>query len=183
CCVRDCCLAIGLASGIANHSIISMIFIFNAWLWETKTNKDVVKTDKLINSFIGKFLYFRMNFSPKVLLKKGFNDKSKLTKQIHSQYLSPFPNSESRKSLYSLAKSLLGSSDWYQEQWKKIGILEDKKLLIIWGMKDTFLTPDFLEKWITKFPKATTKELDSGHFIQEEGFSESLNSIEEFLKS
>ena len=174
---------IGLSAAIAQHNRISKIIMFNTWLWETKSNKDVVKIDKVINSFIGKFMYMKLNFSAKVLLKKGFYQKSKLTKHLHSQYIGPFLDGKSRVSTYNLAKSLLGSSDWYEKQWQNLDKISEKKWLILWGTKDSFLTSEYLKKWRTKLPNARAVELESGHFLQEEEFDKTLAEINLFLNN
>lgn len=172
---------IGLSAAITLHNRISKIIMFNTWLWETKSRKVIVEIDKIINSFIGKFMYFNMNYSAKSLLKKGFYKKSLLSKHIHRQYIGPFLESKSRNSAYNLAKSLLGSSDWSQKQWDNLGAISDKKWLIIWGTKDTFLTMDYLGKWEKRLPNAKVVELECGHFVQEEEFSKSLVEMERFL--
>ncbi len=173
---------IGLSSAIQNHNRIKQIVMFNTWLWETKNNSEALKVDKIINSGIGKFVYLRMNFSPKVLLKKGFYEKKKLTKKIHKQYTNPFPNKSSRNSLLNIGKSLVGSSDWYQEQWKNLDKLEHKPWLILWGTKDKFIKTDYLKKWKKRLPNAETKEFNCGHFIQEEKTKETIDEIKEFMK-
>lgn len=103
---------IGLSSAIQNHDRIKQVVLFNTWLWETKSNLEAQKADKIINSRFGRFLYVRLNISPKYLLKKGFHDKQNLLKEIHKQYIHPFPNKSSRIALLNLSKSLVGSSDW-----------------------------------------------------------------------
>lgn len=172
---------IGLAAGIQNSSRIKRVVLFNSWLWETKSNKDSLKIDKLINSWLGKVLYLNFNFSPKVLLKKGFADKSKLTKDVHQQYLKPFPTKVSRISLLNLAKALVDSSDWYQNQWEKLDALADKEWLILWGTKDQFITTEYLNKWKARLPKAKVIELNCGHFVQEEMPNESIVEIHNFI--
>ena len=172
---------IGLSSAIKNHNRIKQVVLFNTWLWETKNNPEAQKVDKIIHSGIGKFLYLRMNFSPKFLLKKGFYDKKKLSKKIHKQYLYPFPNKSSRISLLNLGKSLVGSSDWYQEQWKSLDKLEQKPWLILWGTKDGFITTEYLQKWKNRIPNAKVKEYECGHFIQEEKTKETIEEIEKFM--
>jgi len=172
---------IGLSSAIQNHERVKQVIMFNTWLWETKRNSDAKKIDKIVNGVIGKFLYLRLNFSPKVLLKKGFSDKKKLSKSVHKHYLKPFPNKKSRISLLNLAKALVGSSDWYQEQWENLDKLEQKPWLIIWGTKDDFISMDYLKKWKERLPNAETKEVESGHFVQEEKTSESIKEINNFM--
>lgn len=172
---------IGLAAGIENSERIKRVVLFNSWLWATNQRKDAQKIDKTVNSWFGKFLYLNMNFSPKVLLKKGFANKKNLTKEVHQQYIKPFPDKNSRIPLLDLAKALVGSSDWYQKQWERVDALSDKEWLILWGTKDEFITTENLEKWQEKLPNAKTKEFDCGHFVQEEKTSESIKTIDDFM--
>lgn len=174
---------IGLAAAIKQPKRIDKIVIFNTWLWETESYKEVKNIDKVVRSFLGRFLYIWMNFSPRVLLKKGFSDQSVLSGLIHQHYLNPFSDRASRWSLYRLAGALMGSSDWYQSLWEKLEALEEKPWLALWGMKDKFLTPDFLHKWEQRLPDIETKKIPSGHFVQEEKPDESIKHIRNFLES
>lgn len=179
--VHDFGGSIGLSSAIKNHNKIKQVVLFNTWLWKTKDNKEVQKIDKILNSGIGKFMYLNLNFSPKYLLKKGFYNKKNLSKNIHKQYIKPFPNKISRLALLQMGKSLLGSSDWYEEQWNNLDKIEQKPFLILWGTKDEFLTTDYLEKWKNKLPNAIVNEFKCGHFIQEEKTNETIQEIEKFM--
>ena len=173
---------IGLATGIQHADRIKQVVLFNSWLWETKTNEDVLKIDKLINGWLGRTLYLYFNFSPKVLLKQGFSNKQLLSKNLHKHYTKPFPNKPSRMPLLHIAQSLLGASDWYQEQWESLGSLADKKWLILWGTKDQFISMSYLDKWKTKLPHAKVRAFDCGHFVQEEYSKEAISEIEEFMR-
>jgi len=172
---------IGLSFAIQNPDKIKKIILFNTWLWETKTNKDVQNVDKILNNWIGKFLYLKLNFSPKILLKKAFFKKERLTSEIHNQYIQPFKSVKSRWSLLKIGKSLLGSSDWYQNQWLKLSAIESKPWLILWGNKDELLKTEFLDKWKQRLPHAKVLEFESGHFIQEEKGKEASIAISNFL--
>lgn len=174
---------IGLGAAIANHQQIKRIILMNTWLWETASNKNAQKVDKYVNSGLGKLLYLGLNFSPKVLLKQGFADKKYLSKKLHRQYTKPFPSKKSRYALLKLAKSLVGSSDWYQSQWNNLSCLTDKPALILWGMQDNFITSEYLIKWKNKFPNARIKEFACGHFIQEEKSDETIEAIYQFMKN
>ncbi len=172
---------IGLGWANQHPDKVKRVVLFNSWLWETKSNPEVQKIDKLINSWLGRFLYLNMNFSPKVLLKKGFADKEKLSKEVHQHYLKPFPNKASRQGPYQLARALAGSSDWYQQQWELLDKLEDKQWLILWGIKDEFLRPEFLQRWQARLPQARVETFDCGHFVQEEAIAPVLKVMEAFL--
>lgn len=172
---------IGLAAGIENSERIKKVVLFNSWLWATEQKKDAQKIDKTLNSWLGKFLYLNMNFSPKVLLKKGYANKKDLSKEVHQQYIKPFPDKNSRIPLLNLAKALVGSSDWYQKQWEQLDLLSDKEWLILWGTKDEFITTDNLQKWQERLSNSKTKTFDCGHFVQEEKTEDSIKEIITFM--
>jgi hypothetical protein len=101
-------------------------------------------------------------------------------KTTHKQYIYPFPNKPSRISLLNLGKSLVGSSDWYQEQWNKLEVLVQKPWFILWGTKDELITTEYLQKWKDKLSNAIVKEFDCG-FVQEEKSLESIREIDFFF--
>ena len=168
---------IGLGAAIQHPDRIQKIVLMNTWLWATKENSAAQKIDRIVKGWMGKFLYLNMNFSPRVLLKKGFADKKRLAKNVHQHYLRPFPDKLSRYPLLQLAEALVGSSDWYQQQWEQLEVLTDKKWLIVWGMKDPFLNREYLDKWRKRLPHAQVSELDCGHFVQEEKAQELIAEI------
>lgn len=159
---------IGLSYAISNPKNVKTIVMFNTWLWETKENKDAQKIDRILHSGLGNFLYLNTNFSPTVLLKKAFYDKSLLSKKVHNHYKKPFPNRNSRYGLLNLGKSLIGSSDWYGKLWEKADVIKEKPVLILWGEKDSFIKMENLEKWKNLFSKETTHTFKAGHLVQEE---------------
>lgn len=172
---------IGLGCAIERPERIKQIVAFNTWLWETRSNPAAAKVDRILNSPLGRFLYLRMNFSPKVLLKQAFADKRKLTKTAHRQYILPFPDQSSRRALLQLGQSLVGASDWYQRQWEGLDCLDGKRWLFLWGMQDAFITPVFLEKWKARLPHAEVVEINSGHFVQEENPEASIEAMRRWL--
>ncbi|MEM8900467.1 MAG: alpha/beta fold hydrolase [Bacteroidota bacterium] len=171
---------IGLGAGLQHADRIKKVVLLNSWLWATKEDPAAQKVDKIVNQWLGKFMYLKMNFSAKVLLKQAFSKKRLLSKEVHQHYLKPFHDKASRKPLLQLAKALVGSSDWYQTQWENLHQLADKEWLILWGMKDPFLGATYLERWKNRLPFATVKELDSGHFVQEERPNEVISEIKAF---
>lgn len=82
----------------------------------------------------------------------------------------------------NLAKALVGSSDWYQKQWEQLDQLSHTKWLIIWGTEDEFITMDYFQKWIKRFPNAERRAFLCGHFVQEEKTAESIEAIINFMK-
>jgi haloalkane dehalogenase len=66
---------------------------------------------------------------------------------------------------------------------RRLTLLEDKPMLICWGMKDFVFDEDFLREWIRRFPKAETHRFaNAGHYVVEDSFSEIGLLVEEFLE-
>ena len=180
--VHDFGGSIGLAAGIQHSHLVDKVVLFNSWMWETKNDPAIQKIDKLINGWLGKILYLNFNFSPKVLLKKGFANRNNLFKDIHQHYIKPFPTKASRIPLLKIAQALIGSSDWYQQQWEQLDKLANKNWLILWGMQDQFITTNFLQKWKERLPHAKVKEFNCGHFVQEESTDQAILEVYNFMK-
>ncbi|UTW62391.1 alpha/beta fold hydrolase [bacterium SCSIO 12741] len=172
---------IGWGMALQNPERIKRIVVLNTWLWSTQEDPAVQKIDRLVNSWLGRFLYYKMNFSSRVLLPQGFHDRKKLTSDLKKHYGFPFSKSADRTGPYHLAQALAGSSDWYEEQKQKLGLLKDVPKMLIWGSHDKFLKKEYLDRWKELIPEATIKEVDAGHFLQEEK-PENLNRhIREFI--
>jgi hypothetical protein len=56
-----------------------------------------------------------MNASSRLLLKAGFADKTKLSRETHAQYLAPFASRKERHATWVLARELLDSSESYAD--------------------------------------------------------------------
>ena len=172
---------IALPYAIKNPQKINKLVIFNTWLWATKDNPDLPKIDKLLKSWIGRFLYLNMNFSPKFLIKQAFFDQKKLSKSIHQHYIKVFPNKAQRQGPLQIALSLAEASDWYESHWQQIDALQNIPMLILWGKEDSLIKAHYLDIWKERFPKAKVHELEAGHFPQEECPDQVLYFIEDFL--
>lgn len=175
---------IGLSMAIRRPEWVSKVVLMNTFLWETASNPAALKVDRLIRSPLGRFLYLRMNASPKLLLKSAFADKRKLSKALHRHYIHVFPNRDSRFGLLGLAENLVGASDWYAAQWAQMDRIADKPFCIVWGMKDKFITPDHLEKWEARLKsiESVHRLSDVGHFVAEEGAAELTAAIKAFAR-
>lgn len=172
---------IGLGAALNAPDRIQQVVLFNSWLWATDTDPKAKKIDRMVNSTLGKLLYTRVNFSPRVLLKQGFHDKTKLSKSVHQHYIRPFSHKNSRTAVYSIAQALVRSSDWYQMQWEKMHLLNNKPWLVLWGIHDSFIKTEHLERWKKVLNNAQIHPLDCGHFVQEEATHEALKLLIEFV--
>jgi hypothetical protein len=89
-------------------------------MWSFTGEPAMEKNARIAAGPLGRFLYRWANLSLRVILPSAYGDKSKLTPQIHRQYLERFPDRWSRGVvLWTLAKSLIGSSQYYNSLWEQ----------------------------------------------------------------
>lgn len=173
---------IGLSYAVEHPENVARIVLFNTWMWSLEGNGAAEKASRLVGSMLGRFLYLRMNFSAKFLIKAVFGDKSKLTRTIHEHYIRPFGSATERQGAWALGKELIGSSRWFASLWERRAAIADIPALILWGMKDPTFKEDALERWRSVFADARVVTYpDAGHFVQEEEGSALVPVVERFV--
>jgi haloalkane dehalogenase len=174
---------IALPLALDRTDVVRRIVVLNSWMWSVADDPAMARAARLLGGQIGRMLYERLNFSPRVIMPSAYADRTKLTPAIHRQYLAPFADRWSRRTvLWTLARSLLGSSAHYERLWAQRERLRDLPILIVWGMRDPAFTPKSLARWRDAAPHATVVELPVGHWPQEEAPGEVVRELERFLE-
>ncbi len=175
---------IGLCYALKYPEKIVRVVIANTWLWSLEKEASAQQANKILNSWLGRFLYLQLNISPRLLFKEGIAQKKQFSKAVHKHYTAVFPTPDSRQSLYQIGLGLVGASDWYKQLEKQLPLLQDKPALLLWGLKDKYFQEFFLKKWEQALPGARTVPLENaGHFIQEDAPEQVQKAISSFLKT
>lgn len=173
---------IGLAYALAHPENVRRVVLMNTWLWSNEGNGAVEGASRLLGGPIGRFLYTRLNFSARVLLRSAYADKRKLTPEVHRHYLAPFAEPAERLAPWLLARELTGSNEWYESLWRRRDLLAGKPMLIAWGLADRLITAPQLRRWQEAFPDAEVVPLEGvGHFVTEEAPARVTRAVREFL--
>ncbi len=148
---------------------LSHLVIVNSWMWPFDDDPLMATRARWVQGRLGRFLYRRLNASLKLVMPSAFQNKKALTKALHQQYLSKFPDADSRERvLFTLAKSLVGSSAFYASLWTRRAALNDVPMTLLWGTGDSAFPPHLLDRWAQTFPHARVEKLDAGHWPHEE---------------
>jgi haloalkane dehalogenase len=176
---------IGLPLALGRPGRVRRLVLLNTWMWRFDDDADMRKKARIAGSALGRFLYRRLNLSLRVIVPSAYGDRQKLTRAIHRQYLSVFPDAESReKVLWALARGLLGEGEFYESLWQQHARLSGLAALIVWGMKDTAFRPHLLERWKTILPQARVVALpNSGHWPHEEEPEAVIKAVGDFLRA
>ena len=160
---------IALPLALERQGLVTRLIVLNSWMWNLADDPAVARAARLLGGRLGRLLYERLNFSPRVIMPGAYADRTKLTPAIHAQYLAPFQDRWSRGAvLWTLAHALLGSSSHYERLWQQRDALRAIPVLLVWGTRDPALTPRALARWREAVPHAQVVELPVGHWPQEE---------------
>ena len=160
---------IGLAAAEQIPEKIKGLVILNTWCRSIQDEPEYKKMKMILGSPLMPLLYRYLNFSAKYILPAAFGERSRLTPEIHQHFLRPFSKASERNGTIAFAKSLLRDQDYYASVGKKLSILKDNPVLIIWGMKDEFITEKHLLWMQEQFPGSKVVRYDdAGHFVLEE---------------
>ena len=173
---------IGLSYALRHPESVRGLVLFNTWMWSLR-GTPTERVSRFMAGPVGRFLYTRMNLSPRALIPAAFGDRKKLTKAAHRHYIGAFPTAASRTAPWVLAGELIGSTSWYEALWEERSRLAAIPALLLWGMKDPTFGPDALERWRTALPDARVVEFgEAGHFVQEEAGEEAAREMRAFLE-
>ena len=161
---------IGLDWALDHPERLAHLVVVNTWMWPFDDDPLMRRRAAMASGVLGRWMYRRLNASLRLIMPSAYADRRKLTRSIHQQYLSVFPDADSRERvLFALAKALLGSSAFYARLWERRERLQTVPMTIIWGTRDSAFTLPILDRWVRTFPRATVVRLDqAGHWPHEE---------------
>ena len=173
---------IGLSQAIDRPDRVRGLVLFNTWMWSLAGTKAGTMSRVMATPF-GRFLYTRLNASPRLLIPAAFGDRRKLTRSVHGQYINAFRTPGERMGAWTLARELGASGPWYDRLWEQRQAITGKPALLLWGMKDPAFGPEALERWRGEMEPARVAEVpEAGHFVQEEAPARAVAEVRAFLK-
>ena len=165
--------------------LVRRLVVLNSWMWPFDDDPVMAKRARMASGGLGRFLYRRLYASLRLIAPSAWGDRRKLTGKIQSQYLAPFRGDPDAREqvLWTLARSLLGSSAHYRSLWDRRASLSRMPTLIVWGLRDSAFPPRMLERWREALPHAGVVTLEgAGHWPHEEEPEAVVRALEAFLR-
>ena len=151
-------------------------------MWSVRDDPHFTRIGRFLSSPVARFLYLRLNFSPKVIWKRAMRGAGSYTKSVHRHYVQPFATASDRQGTWVLARELLGSSEWYESLWQQRMKIGEKPALIIWGLKDFAFPTSVLDRWLDLFTNRQVLPLaDISHAPPEEVGPTLVAEIDRFI--
>jgi len=131
-----------------------------------------------LNGFLGSGVHFGF----------GMENSERFTPEVKEGYLAPYRSWHDRIAIARFVQDIPMSMEHPTYQLllsieERLGLLKEKPMQIIWGMKDFCFTEKFLERWINYFPTAEVHRMeDAGHWVVEDSIEKIIPLIEGFLK-
>lgn len=164
---------------------LAHLVVVNSWMWPFDDDPGMRRKARLAGSGLGRWLYRRLNASQRLIMPSAYGDRRRLTPAVHEQYLSVFPDPDSRERvLFALAQSLLGSRAFFEALWQRRARLSDVDVHLVWGTRDSAFPPQMLARWHQACPDARTTAVDdAGHWPHEEAPDAVIAAIRAALTS
>jgi pimeloyl-ACP methyl ester carboxylesterase len=173
---------IGLSHAIERPDNVKRLVLVNTWMWSLAQDASARRLSRFVSGPIGRFLYRRLNVSPRILLPGS--TRRRLSRVARRQYLAPFPTAESRDAPWILGTELLGSSGFFERLWERRDRLVGKPTLLLWGLEDSAYGPDALARWqgLLGGSARVVGWQDVGHLPTEEVPEACVAELEAFLR-
>ena len=172
----------GLSYAIEKPANVKSVVLMNTWMWSLRGDPRYERFGRLFGGALGRFLYLRLNFSVRVIMKHAIADRTRFPRRIQKQYARPFGSAAERVATHAYARALLGAGEWYDGLWRRRERIHDIPALILWGMNDPAFRQEELDRLQTVFShKRTACFHDAGHFPQEERSERAISLVDEFL--
>jgi haloalkane dehalogenase len=176
--VHDCGGPIGLAYALEHPENVRRLVLFNTWMWSFSGDRQIERVGRFLGGPVGRFLYERLGFSVRVMLRHAVADRRRYTRDVERHYLKALDG----HATWVYAREVLGSSAWYDGLWRRRDRIARIPALLIRGLKDLAFGR-YLPRWREVFERAEVVELpDCGHAPPEERAPETLRRLAPFLE-
>ncbi len=174
----------GMNYAVDNPQRINSIVLMNTWFWPVEHDSYYRFWSNFMGGPVGRMLSKGFNFQTRFLMRQLSADDSKMSREVHWQYIYPQQYSP-REAGWILPREVLGSTEWLRQIWQNIDQVSGIPVLIIWAHRDTafkLVQLRVLKKTFTNIWN-TIEYTRSGHYLPEERGPELVPHMHRFLNA
>src|SRR6266568_2967426 len=120
----------GLSYALDSPANVKSLVLLNTWMWSLRGDPHYERFGRLFGGALGRFLYLRLNFPVRVIMKHAILDRTRFPRRIQKQYARPFGSAAERVATHAYARALLGAGEWYNGLWRRRERIHDIPALI-----------------------------------------------------
>jgi len=178
--------AIASTWAVRNPDRVKRLVVFNTAAFPMLADKALPKTLKLVrNTRLGAFLVERLNA---FAVGAAWTSTSKsLGSKLRAAFVAPYHSTNARRATLRFVQDIpLSAADpaWatISATGEALARLQDKPMLILWGLQDFVFDRDYFNEWRRRFPRAEAIGFsDAGHYVIEDARDTIVPKIKQFL--
>ncbi len=176
---------IGLGYAVDNPEKIEKMVVFNSSPSLTKKFPFLILLCRI--PLLGNLMVRGMNYFAVAATYLACKKREKMTPEVKAGYLKPYDSYENRIATLRFVEDIPFTKKhptWSTAEsiQSKLSVIENKPMLICWGMQDFCFTEHFLHLFQERFSNATVHKFDdAGHYIVEDAIDQILPLVKDFL--
>ena len=174
---------IALPYALQQPARISRLVLGNTWFWPfEQVDAGFAKQKPMLDNALMRWMYLRLNFSARVMMKSAWGTHAPLQPSTHACYHRMFPSRDSRLATWACAQAMVHADGYFAQQAQPAG-LQGIPTLIAWGQADSFVPAQHLAHWRQMLPQAEVFECPkAGHFVFDEAADLVVPRLRSFLQ-
>ncbi len=178
--------AIGLGAALAQQQRFVRFVLFNTAAFRSKRMPWRIRVCR--TPLLGRWAVQGLNAFALGALRMAVSQHQRMTPAVRAGLIAPYDTWRHRQAIYRFVADIPmtprhTSYATLRQIEERLPLLEAHAWLFIWGMRDWCFTPDFLDRFLTFFPRAQVHRLaDAGHYVVEDAHERIVPILEDFLQ-
>jgi haloalkane dehalogenase len=177
---------IGLGAALAARKRFSRFVMFNSAAFRARQIPMRIRVCRA--PLLGRLAVQGFNAFARAALRMAVCRPERMTPAVRAGLLAPYGNWHDRQAIFRFVADIPMSprDPSYQtlcEIEERLWQLATDPWLLIWGMRDWCFTPEFLDQFLTYFPRAQVHRMpNAGHYVVEDAYERIVPIVKAFIE-
>jgi cis-3-alkyl-4-acyloxetan-2-one decarboxylase len=177
---------IGLGAALAQRQRFARFVLFNTAAFRSRRIPWRISACRV--PLFGRLAVQGVNAFARAALRMAVCHPERMTPAVRAGLLAPYDTWQNRQAIYRFVQDIPLSKK-HPSHATLLGIeerlsqLSECPWLFLWGMRDWCFTPEFLERFLTFFPRAEVQRYaDAGHYVVEDAHERIAPAVDDFIQ-